>query len=281
MSQWKIVTDTGSCLRSIEENIDFAVVPLMLNIDNEVFVDTEDLPIQDMLDKLLHTKTKSSSACPSPEAYAQHFQGADNIICFTITGKLSGSYNSALLGKDIALETNPDANIHVYDTCSAGGEMDLIIKEAARFIDGNPSVPFEDVVNHINEYHQHSYVTFLLESVKNLVNNGRVSKLLGQMIGLLGIRLVGTRTPEGEIELANKAKGQKRGIKMTIEDMKTRGYNGGRVEVTHVNNEDLAKDFTVALTQQFPQAEVSMRPTSALCSFYAEHNGMIIGFETK
>lgn len=280
MKKWKIVTDSGSCIRDIEtDKIDFSVVPLILNVGNKVFIDDENLDVQDVIDTLASTNEKSTSACPSPSAYAEHFKGAENVICINITGGLSGSFNSAELGKNIAKEENENLNIEVYDSRSAGGEMDLLIRKAVEIIESDENQSVEEVIRQLKEYHQGTHVDFLLESVKNLVNNGRVNKLTGSMIGLLGIRLVGTRTPEGTIELAHKSKGLKRGIKTLIEDMVARGYNGGRVEISHGNNEEVANTFLNALLVDFPNAATKIRPMSALCTFYAEKNGLIIGFE--
>ncbi|MFL2128931.1 DegV family protein [Ruoffia tabacinasalis] len=282
MKKWKIVVDSGSSIREIEttnQNVALEVVPLMINIGNEVFVDSADLDIANFLSELKDTKQKTSSACPSPEVYANRFEGAENVICFTISSQLSGSYNSASLGKDIALERNPDANIHIFDSRSAGSEMDLLAKKAFELAETDAE--FDDVVKELNAYHENLDIAFLLESVDNLVNNGRVSKILGQMIGLLGIRLIGNRTPEGTIQLAHKSKGQKRALKTLINELKSKGYNGGEIEVSHVLNPDIAKAFEEEILKEYPNAKITTRVTSALCSYYAEHNGMIVGFETN
>ena len=68
------------------------------------------------------TATASKSACPSPDDYMKSFEGADNIVVVTITGTLSGSYNSAEVAKKIYLEEHPTTNIHVINSLSAGGE---------------------------------------------------------------------------------------------------------------------------------------------------------------
>lgn len=280
MKTWKIVTDSGSCIRDIEtDKIDFSVVPLILNVEDKVFVDDENLDVQDVIDTLASTNEKSSSACPSPSAYAEHFKGADKIICISITSGLSGSFNSAELGKNIAKEENKNLDIEIYDSRSAGGEMDLLIRKAVEIIESDENQSVDEVVKQLEDYHQKTHVDFLLESVKNLVNNGRVNKITGSMVGLLGIRLVGTRTPEGTIELAHKSKGLKRGVKTLIEDMVARGYDGGRLEISHGNNEEVANTFLNAIQLDFPNADFKIRPMSALCTFYAEKNGLIVGFE--
>lgn len=282
MKKWKIIVDSGSSIRELDStnnNVGFEIVPLMINIGNDVYVDTEDIDIADFLTKLKETKQATSSACPSPEVYANRFDGAENIICFTISSELSGSYNSASIGKDLALERNSDLNIHIFNSRSAGAEMDLLAKKAFELAKND--ISFDNMVSEMNSYHDNVDIAFLLESVDNLVKNGRVSKIVGQMIGLLGIRLIGNRTPEGTIQLAHKSKGQKRALKTLINELKSKGYNGGKIETSHVLNLDIAEAFKEEILKEYPTAEISTRVTSALCSYYAEHNGMIVGFETN
>lgn len=280
MKKWKIVTDSGSSIRELDTNgtdIQFDIVPLMINIGKDVYVDSPELDVPEFLDTLKTTKQSTSSACPSPEVYANRFAGAENVICFTLSSELSGSYNSASLGRDLALEANPDANIYIYNSRSAGAELDLLIKKTLEIIKEDSTL--DSVVNELKKYHETIDIAFLLESVENLVRNGRVSKLVGQMIGLLGIRLIGNRTPEGTIQLAHKSKGQKRALKTLINELKAKGYNGGKIEINHVMNTDLANDFINEITAEYPSATISTRTASALCSYYAEHNGMIVAFE--
>ncbi|XJS11446.1 DegV family protein [Aerococcaceae bacterium WGS1372] len=280
MIKWKIVTDSGSSIRELETNnqdIQFEIVPLMINIGKDVYVDSPDLDVKAFLNTLKTTDKTTSSACPSPEVYANRFADAENIICFTLSSELSGSYNSASLGKDIALQSNPDTNIYIYNSRSAGAEIDLLVKKALELI--NQDIEFDEVVQKLEKYHETIDTAFLLESVENLVRNGRVSKLVGQMIGFLGIRLIGNRTPEGTIQLAHKSKGQKRALKTLINELKTKGYNGGKIEINHVMNIDLANDFIKEIKTEYPTASIATRAASGLCSYYAEHDGMIVGFE--
>lgn len=281
MIKWKIVTDTGSSIKELStnnENIAFDSVPLMINIEDKVYVDDENIDLPAFLTQLNETKAQTSSACSSPEVYAQHFSDAENVICFTLSSNLSGSFNSANLGKTMVLESNPDVNIHIYDTKTAGAEADLLIYKALDL--ATQDLAFDEVVAQLKDYHENLDTAFLLESVQNLVNNGRVSKLVGQMVGLLGIRLVGNRTPEGEIQLAHKSKGKKRGLKTLYNELIEKGYKGGRIQINHVLHPEIAEAFIEIIKADFPDAQIEVTTTSALCSYYAEQNGMIVGYET-
>lgn len=277
--KWKILTDSGSNIREIDnlpENTAFDLIPLILHVESKDFVDEPTLNIEELLTAMANAST-SSSACPAPGAYAEKFEGAENVICFTISSELSGSYNSAELGKTIALEKNPDANIHIFDSRTAGGEIDMLVYKALKLIEEGKE--YEEVIAALNAYHKGTHTGYMLQSIENLVKNGRVSKMVGSLVGLLNINLIGMRSLEGKIEMSNRARGEKRALKTFVNEIYEQGYNGKHIEIGHVQNESLAQRMADMIREKHPDAEINIRPNSGLCSFYAEKSGLIAGFE--
>src|SRR5699024_12329502 len=132
-----------------------------------------------------------------------NFAADENVSSFTLSTELSESYNSAKQGKQIALEENPEANIHVFDSKSAGGEIDLLVFKAIEL--AKEGLNFHEVVDGLNKYHEKTYVGYMLKSIENLVKNGRVNKIVGSLVGLLNIHVIGIRSEEGTIEMSNRA----------------------------------------------------------------------------
>lgn len=276
---WKIVADSGSNLREVEdlpEDITLGLVPLVLHLDDVELIDMPDLDTNKLIQEMSEAK-ETSTACPAPGVYAEAFAGAENVLCITISSKVSGSFNSAELGRELALEKNPDANIYVLDSKSAGGEMDLLILKAIELI--KEGHEFQEVIDQLNAYHENTYVGYMLQSIENLVKSGRVSKMLGSIVGLLNINILGVRSEEGTIEMSDRVRGEKRALKKFLAGMVENGFNGQAVEISHVNNRDLAERLAEKMVEQFPDANITIRPTSGLASFYAEDNGLIVGYE--
>ncbi len=159
----------------------------------------------------------------------------------TLTGTLSGSHNSARLAKNELLEENPNVNIHLIDSLSAGGEMDLLVLELERLI--NLGLSFEEVVKQITAYQQKTRLIFVLAKVDNLVKNGRLSKLVGKVIGLLNIRMVGKASNKGTLELLQKARGQKSSFCFDRRNSKE-GYAGGKVYIAHAQNPKICEQIS-------------------------------------
>ncbi|BBD42308.1 DegV family protein [Streptococcus anginosus] len=279
---WKIVADSGCDYRTIENlAVDtlFESVPLTIQVGNEIFIDNAQLNIDNMMEKMYTTSSASKSACPSPDDYMKAFDGASNIFVVTITGTLSGSYNSAQVAKRLYLEDHPDVNIHIIDTLSAGGENDLIIKKLNLLI--GQGLSYEEVIKEITTYQTKTKLLFVLAKVDNLVKNGRLSKLLGAVVGLLNIRMVGEASQDGKLELLQKARGAKKSLVAAFDELIKAGYAGGQIIIAHRNNPKFCQQFSEMVRERFPQAVIKVIPTSGLCSFYAEENGLLMGYEIQ
>lgn len=277
---WKIVTDSGCDLRSLEsqsKELQFERVPLTLQIGTEIFRDDDGLDIDNMMATMYQSSKAATSSCPSPDAFLQAYKGVDNVIAVTITGTLSGSHNSARLANNDLLEDYPNANIHVIDSLSASGEVDLIVLELERLI--NLGLSFEEVVERITAYQEKTRLIFVLAKVDNLVKNGRLNKLVGKVVGLLNIRMVGQASKEGTLELLQKARGQKKAVSALVEEIQKAGYKGGKVYIAHANNPKICEQISEKIKAIYPDAVIQTGRTSGLCSFYAEDEGILMGYE--
>lgn len=277
---WKIIVDSSCNLRempNLAAGAAFVNVPLTIQLGNQLFVDDAALDVDAMMDQMYASSVGAGSACPSPEAYKQALEGADKAIIITITGTLSGSFNSARLGAEMYQEEFPDAQIHLLDSLSAGGEVDLLALKANELIAAGQD--FDQVVAGMTAYKEKTKLLFVLAKVDNLVKNGRLSKLVGAVVGMLNIRMVGQASTEGTLELLQKARGQKKAIPACLEELEKAGYQGGRVMIAHRNNDKLCQQLREAITATFPQAQVDFIPTTGLCSFYAEEGGILMGYE--
>ena len=278
--KWKIIADSGCDYRSLDNlapDTEFVSVPLTIQVGETIYRDDAQLNIDQMMEEMYATTTASKSACPSPDDYMKSFEGANNIVVVTITGTLSGSYNSAEIAKKIYLEEHPDTKIHVIDSLSAGGEVDLIVRKLNHLV--AEGLDFDQVVDGITAYQAKTKLLFVLAKVDNLVKNGRLSKLVGTVVGLLNIRMVGEASKTGTLELLQKARGQKKAIKAAFDELLKAGYAGGHIMISHRNNEKFIEQFSELVREKFAQASIEVLPTSGLCSFYAEEGGLLMGYE--
>jgi DegV family protein with EDD domain len=167
----------------------------------------------------------------------------------------------------------------VIDSLSVGPESALIIEKLCQLI--KQGHEFEEIKSQITDYQNTTHLIFCLDSLRNLANNGRVSTAVAKFAGLLGIRIVGKASLEGTLEIADKCRGSAKAHQSIINNMLKEGYNGGKLRIHHCENPDGASLLEEEIKSRFPKADVSIKETRALCSFYAESGGLLVGFEGK
>lgn len=272
----KIVADSSADVLALE-SFPFASAPLKILTSEKEYVDDANVDIAQMVDDLAHYHGKSTTSCPSPDDFLSAFGDAERVVCMTITSGLSGTYNAACIAAQDYEEQHPGRKVFVLDSLSTGPEMKLIIEKTKEL--ALAGVEFETLCEKLKEYARHTGLVFMLESLRNLANNGRVKPIVAKAAGLLGIRLVGRASDEGTLEPLEKCRGEKRAIGCLLEKMKSFGYIGGKVRIGHVFNEDAAKELKEKILAEFKNAEIEIYSLRALCSFYAEKGGMLVGFE--
>lgn len=273
--KYQIVSDSASDLLELAD-INFSTVPLHIVVDGTDFADDARLSVPNLLDKLRNGKS-STTACPSPDDWITAFHDADRVFCVTITSGLSGSYNSAVIAKDIYEEKHPDRKVYIIDSLATGSKMVMLCEKLRELIQAGHDA--EEIYRQIKEYNEHCFLYFALASLDNLARNGRVSPLLAKGIKILGIRIVGTASTEGMLEPLSKCRGDKRSIPAIIEFMKEKGYQGGRVVITHNGNHEAAMELKRQLKTTFGTRSGEIHRTRGLCSYYAEPGSIMLAFD--
>ena len=149
---YKIIIDScGELLEEWKNDGHFESVPLTLNVGGETIVDDETFKQKEFLQKVAACEECPKSACPSPERYMKAFDcDADRIYAVTLSAELSGSYNSAVLGRSLIQEEYPEKKIYVFNSRSASvGEtlIGLKIQECEE-----AGCTFEEVVSKVEAY---------------------------------------------------------------------------------------------------------------------------------
>lgn len=279
---FKIIADSSCDLTSLAHlspDLAYGRAPLRILVGETEYVDDTGLDTRAMMDAVYSFKGKTGSACPSPEEYAAHCREADECYIVTISSSLSGSYNSAVLARDLVLAESPEKKIHVFDSLSAGPELSLIVEEIARLAASGLS--FEMVCSEVERYMQRTALLFQLNSLENLTKNGRVSKMAGMTAKLLGIHMIGIASEVGTVQPLHKCRGAEKTYSLVLQEMRERGFSGGRVILGHAFQEKGADMMKKMILAEFPSSRITTMPLSGLCCYYAEEGGLLIGFEKE
>lgn len=274
----KIVTDSSSDILSLS-GIPFSSAPLRIITSENEYTDDKSLDVSRMAAELLHYKGKSSTACPSVGDWLSAFGNAEFIFCITITSGLSGSFNSACIAKEEYEQENPGRRVFILDSLSAGPEMGLLIKKLRELI--LSGLEFDEICEKIILHREKTHLFFMLESMRNLANNGRVSHLAAKAAGLLGIRVVGCASEKGTLELLDKCRGEKKALSAMLRHTIELKNKIARARIGHCDNSAAAEALSAMISAEFPDAEIEIYDLRGLCSFYAENGGLLLGIEEK
>jgi len=274
--KYKIVSDSSSNIFHLAD-VDFASVPLKICTSDREYVDTPALDVDEMIEDLRRHRGKSGSACPNPGEWIEAFGDAELIYCVTISSNLSGSCSTAMQAAREYMQAHPDRRVIIFDSLSAGPEMMLIIEKIRECaLTGMSSDEIEAVVR---AYQQRTRTLFCLQSLNNLARNGRISPAAAKLAGVLGIRVTGKASGQGTLEMLGKIRGERKALEGVFVEMLANGFCGGRLRISHCRNGEAAEQLREMALAAHPGCDVEILSTGALCSFYAERGGLIIGYE--
>ena len=258
------------------------VAPLTITIDDTHYVDDGTVDIPPYLAAMKASKNPVRSACPSPDLYAEDIKAADD-DCFIITlsAKLSGSHNAAVLGVQLAEEDMPEKKVHVFDSESASAGETYLALMIHDLIAAGKS--FEQIVETVEERIRSMHTLFVLDSLDNLVKNGRISKTVALLANVLSIRLLMSDDGHGAIKNISKARGIKGALTQMVETCRkhTEGLAAAsqRLVISYCNCPERARQVRDMIREKCPAiGEIVMTPTSALSSMYANDGGVVIAY---
>ena len=257
------------------------VAPLTITIDDTHYVDDGTVDIPPYLAAMKASKNPVRSACPSPDLYAEDIKAADD-DCFIITlsSKLSGSHNAAVLGVQLAEEDMPEKKVHVFDSERASAGETYLALMIHDLIAAGKS--FEQIVETVEEKIRSMHTLFVLDSLDNLVKNGRISKTVALLANVLSIRLLMSDDGHGSIKNISKARGIKGALTQMVETCRkhTEGLATAsqRLVISYCNCPERARQVRDMIREKCPAiGEIVMTPTSALSSMYANDGGVVMG----
>ena len=275
---YKIAIDScGELLNEWKDDERIEAVPLTLMVGGESIIDDETFDQKDFLKKVAACLECPKSACPSPERYMKAYEcEADHIYAVTLSSELSGSYNSAVLGKSLFLEDNPGKKIHVFNSKSASGGESLIAMKIVECEEKGLS--FEEVIETVDKYIEEMSTFFVLENLETLRKNGRLSRVKALVASALKIKPVMGSTPEGSICQFDQARGMNKAIVKMVELVGEKGINIHEkiVAITYCNCPERAKMLEEAIRERLNPAKIVVMDTAGVSSMYANDGGVIV-----
>jgi len=275
----KIVADSCCDLNDeLKQEMNIEIVPLTIQLGGKTYYDDANLNIDQFIKEMKNSEEVLKTACPSPQEYMDKYVGEESVFVVTLSSSLSGSYNSAVMAKEMFLEDIGKKFIHVFDSLSASVGETLVCLKIHELIKKQHTE--WEIVEKVNSYIKEMKTFFLLESLDTLTKAGRISPLIAKAASLLSIRPIMAAEEDGSIRIHEKIIGAKRAFKRFVEII---GEQGTHLEekvlgIAHCNCLDKALAFREEVLKKYRFKDIVIVRTAGISSVYANEGGIIVVF---
>lgn len=274
----KIITDSSADLPvKYIEQYDIDVIPITVTLDGKDYKEKVDISSEEFLEKMFSSNKLPKTSQPSPATFVDSFSKYDkdiDILCLTVSSGLSGTYQSACIGKELA----NCSNVTIFDTLAASLGHGLQVIRAAELVKQGLSV--EEIVKNLTEYRDNMNILVILNTLENIVKGGRLSKFEGSLVKILNIKVILERVEGGKVEVYEKIRGKKKLQNRIFELLQERGkdFSNVTIGISHTGNLEEVEALKQNLFHRFNPKKIIVNYMGAAIGTYAGKDGMIISF---
>lgn len=216
----RLVTDSGTDLPlEFAEKHNIEVVPLNVSFGDEVYADGVDMDHDLFYSKMASTDLLPKTSLPSPQAFLNAFNKSDSedsILCLTISSALSGTYQSAMIAKEMIKR-----KIEVIDSLHVSMGTGLQVMKAHEFIEAGLS--FEEIKDKLMEL-RHTMQSFVaIDNLDNVIKGGRISNWKGSIAKIMQIKPILKMAPDGSLKVVENVRGRKKQLKRLVDFIQETG----------------------------------------------------------
>ncbi|MBO6015910.1 MAG: DegV family protein [Lachnospiraceae bacterium] len=275
---YKIIMDScGELLENMKNDPRFEIVPLTLMVGEETFIDDETFQQKEYLEKVAACEECARTACPSPDSFMRAYEtDADDVYVITLSSPLSGSYNSACLGKHLYEETGKKKNIHVIDSRSASiGQTNIALQIMDYYEQG---MSFEQICPLIDRFRDEIKTYFVLDNLETLRKNGRLSQIKSIVASTLSIKPYMSANDEGEIIQLGQCIGIRKAIQKMVDYIvaNTPDMASKRLLISHCNCLQRAEFVKKLMLERGCFREIIISGMAGVSTTYSNDGGIIV-----
>nr|WP_288555594.1 DegV family protein [uncultured Mediterraneibacter sp.] len=277
MSYKVIVDSCGELTEQMKESGRFETAPLQLQVEDHIITDDDTFDQAAFLKLVAESPECPKSSCPSPESYMNSYHcDADHVYAVTLSAELSGSYNSAVLGKNLYEEEYGEKQIHVFNSRSASVGETLIALKIQECEEAG--MEFEQVIEQVNAFIEEQHTYFVLESLEALRKNGRLTGIKALVATALNIKPVMGSTPEGTIYQLGQGRGIKKALAKMGDSVAAEAIHPEQkiLAISHCNAPERAEAVRKMIQEKIQVKDSFIVDTRGVSSLYASDGGIIV-----
>ena len=266
-----------SCVDFNEETESIDRVPFRILIDDQEIID-ENTDILELISKMKNSRSQIKTACAPPEDFIKKIKEQANNFIVTISGQLSGSYNSAMVAVETIKERFPEAFVHIFDSKTAAAGETMIAIKVKQLIEENldPHAIIEQTEKYISKLR----TIFILDSLDNLAKNGRITNFKALLANIMHIVPIMGEDGEGRIVLKESVRGKKKAFTRLVDMLAEYNidFENTVLGITHVNCLEKAERLRDQIKAKYPFKDIKIFKSGGLSTVYADDGGIVIAF---
>lgn len=282
MARIKIILDTACDIDiNVAKEKDFGLIPFYITIDEKTYKDRIEISSSEFFEKMQNSKVLPKTSQPNPEDFLNEFSkyaDYDDIICFCVTSKASGAYNSANIAKEMLIETGFTPNIHIIDTLNASSAIMVLVEKAEILMTEGKCA--EEIVAHINSYINKAAIYFVLDTLEYVRRGGRIGNVKALIGGVLNIKPLLSFVDGACIDVG-KCRGSANVKKILLEKFDACAENFSEVIVLFSMHKDAALEIVNDMKEKYIDIKVSLVEVGPVMGTYAGPGGVGIAFAEK
>ncbi|MBR3305799.1 MAG: DegV family protein [Lachnospiraceae bacterium] len=252
-------------------------VPMSVMIGGVDYLDDGKRTQEDWINLIKADSGYPQSACPSPDAFLNVFEeGKDNYVV-TLSSKLSGVYQSAMLAKEIFEEDHEDTNIHVFDSLSAAAGEHLLYDAIAERAEAG--MDFDKIVEEVEALRDSMKTIFVLDDLETFKRNGRLKGIKALVATTMNIKpvLIGK---DGLIEQIDQGIGMQRAVNRMIYHIEKMKLDPtGKVRITQCVSKELCTRVALVLRERFGFSDIKILNAGGISTAYENPGGIVVAIE--
>ena len=256
------------------EDCNLSYIPLNLQLDDKVYLDDENLDIEDYLVQMERSSGVKTSA-PSPSLFFERFKFGQSVFVVTLSSKLSATYQSAMTAKDMYLEEYGKKFVHIFDSLSASVGQGVIAMKISELIKKGTSNL--DIVDQVDHFIKEMRTFFILDRYDNLVKTGRIKPYIAKLASFLNVKPI-CGAFEGEIKMEDKARGYTRAVAKLVEIIKnsTLDLEERVVAISHCKCYEKAVALKDEVLKHLKVKDVLIQECKGVVATYANRGGVVL-----
>ena len=258
-----------------EENLER--VPFKIIIENEEIID-KNLDVHTLIEKMKGTRERIATACPSPHEFLTALEKCKNNFVVTISQKLSGSHNSAVLAANMLKDEVKDSFVHIFDCKTATAGASLVVMKIKELIEKN--IDKEQIINEVNKYIDEMKTFLVPVKLDNLAKNGRISSKKAFVGSLLQVTPIMCDNVDGELILKEQVRGRKKAYNRLLDIIGEEGsdFSNKVLGISHVNSLERAESLKEEIKNRYNFKDIVIFEGGGLTTVYADDGGIVVCF---